>query len=86
MRNQKVIQDVVIVDYLSMEPLGDTAIMVRFGDVVDVTIHRKVQALSGYLDQQPFPSMIEYVPAFTSIAIYYDVLKASSLMKIFHVE
>jgi inhibitor of KinA len=52
--------------------LGETAVAVRFGNAVDRSVHRRVQALAGYLEQHPFPGMIEVVPAYAAVTVYYD--------------
>jgi inhibitor of KinA len=54
-------------------PLGDAALVVEFGTAIHQAIHAKVMALAAYLDTYPLYGMIEYVPAFTSITIYYDL-------------
>jgi inhibitor of KinA len=53
-------------------PLGDSAIMIRFGHGIDEATHRKVGALNAYMEEHPFAGMIECVPAFASLAIHYD--------------
>jgi inhibitor of KinA len=59
-------------------PLGESAVVVQFGDAIKRHTHREVQALSAYLDAHPFPGFIEYVPAFTTVTIYYNPLEVSS--------
>ncbi|WP_400247991.1 5-oxoprolinase subunit PxpB [Niallia sp. JL1B1071] len=56
---------------MCLEPFGDSAIVVRFGYRIDSDIHQKVQMLAKYLAQHPFPGMIECVPAYTNVAVYY---------------
>jgi inhibitor of KinA len=56
-------------------PLGDCAAAVRFGTSIDLTIHRKVRQLAACLKEKPLPGMVEFVPAFTAITVYYDPLK-----------
>ncbi|WP_178018994.1 5-oxoprolinase subunit PxpB [uncultured Paenibacillus sp.] len=56
-------------------PLGDSALIVKFGDSIEQETHLRVRQLAEHLDRQPFPWMIEAVPAFTSVTIYYDVMK-----------
>lgn len=58
-----------------IHPLGDTAIMVTFGTSIDISIHNRVQMFKTYLDEHPFKGMIEYVPAFTSVTVYYDPVR-----------
>jgi inhibitor of KinA len=58
-------------------PLGDTAITVDFGNVIDETVNSKVLALFHQLQSVPLPGMIEAVPAYSTITVYYDVLRIS---------
>ena len=60
-----------------IEPLGDSALLIRLGDSIDEATHRRVAAVSAHLDAHPFPGMIEYVPAFTTVAVHYDPLRLS---------
>jgi inhibitor of KinA len=53
-------------------PLGDAALVVQFGNEIAYDIHQKVKAFTTYLEQHPFEGMIEYVPAFTTVTIYYQ--------------
>ncbi|MBF9236240.1 5-oxoprolinase subunit PxpB [Hymenobacter sp. BT683] len=53
-------------------PLGDAAIVLEFGDAISPATHRAIQAFSAYLAQHPFTGLREYVPAFTTLTVYYD--------------
>ncbi len=57
---------------INFYPLGDAAIVLEFGDHINRFTHAHIQAFTAYLDQHPFPGLVEYVPAFTSLTIYYD--------------
>ncbi|RKN78279.1 5-oxoprolinase subunit PxpB [Paenibacillus ginsengarvi] len=61
-------QDVRIV------PLGDTAIVVQWGDAITSETHQRVRQLTAFLEDRPFAGLIEYVPAFTTVTVYYDAL------------
>ena len=54
--------------------MGDTAITVDFGNRIDETLNREVIARFDQLQQQPIPGMIEAVPAYSSLTVYYDVI------------
>ena len=54
--------------------LGDSAITVDFGNYIDETISKEVIRRFNQLQQQPFPGMIEAVPAYSSLTIHYDLL------------
>jgi inhibitor of KinA len=56
-------------------PLGDSALMIDFGNCIDETINRKVLGLFHSLKENPIEGIIEIVPAYSSLAIYYDVLQ-----------
>ncbi|MBW7455885.1 5-oxoprolinase subunit PxpB [Paenibacillus sepulcri] len=55
-------------------PLGDSGLIVKLGDVISLETHKRVRQLSDYLERHPFNGLIEYVPAFTSVTIYYEGL------------
>jgi len=58
-------------------PLGDRAIVVHFGDKIDETTFRRVRALARRLDQRRLLWVVEYVPAYTTLALHYDPLQIS---------
>jgi inhibitor of KinA len=68
-------------------PLGDAAITVDFGNCIDETINKEVIARFNQLQQQPLIGLIEVIPAYSSITVYYDVMalkeKIHSHKKIF---
>ncbi|MFD2248182.1 5-oxoprolinase subunit PxpB [Pontibacter ruber] len=55
-----------------MYPLGDAAIVLQFGDTIDLETHTKVRSFAAFLQQHPFPGLIEQVPAFTTVTVYYN--------------
>lgn len=60
-------------------PLGDSAASVLFEAAVSPQTHRRVRAVCSRLSSAPFAGMLEFVPSFHSVAVYYDghaVLKA----------
>jgi inhibitor of KinA len=59
-------------------PLGDAAITIDFGNCIDETINKEVIARFNQFQQHPLPGMIEAVPAYSSLTVYYDLL---ALMK-----
>src|SRR5205814_4616863 len=56
-------------------PLGDSAITIDFGNVIDEKINKKVIELFHLLNKEPLPGVIEVVPAYSSLTIYYDVFQ-----------
>ena len=60
-----------------MQPLGDAAVLVQVGTVIAEETFRRVSALAACLEKEPVPGMVEFVPAFTTVTVYYDPLKTS---------
>jgi hypothetical protein len=66
--------------------LGDRAMLVRLGESIDEANFLKVQSLLRHLDDDPHPAMIECVPAFASLTIHYDPLRATFEELCWHVQ
>ena len=54
---------------------GDTALLVQFGDEIDLAINRRVFALETLLREHARDGIIETVPAYASLLIHYDPLQ-----------
>lgn len=63
-----------------ISPLGDTAIIIDFGNVIDETINKLVHSVFFQLQNDPIPGMIEAIPAYSSLTIFYDVFLARNFM------
>lgn len=61
-------------------PAGDTALVVEFGDSIDREINSVVLALARALDTRHIPGIIETVPTFRSLMVYYEPLVLSASM------
>ncbi len=59
-----------------LHPLADNGIIIDLGTGIQETTMQKIQTITACLDERSYPWMIEYVPAFTTITIYYDPLTA----------
>jgi KipI family sensor histidine kinase inhibitor len=57
--------------------MGDSAILVKFGDVIDLEINRAVHVLFNALEKAKINGVHECVPAYASLLVYYDPLKTS---------
>lgn len=60
---------------VKMLPLGEAGVLVSFGENIDPTTHDKVHAFAQYLEHHPFDGMLEYTEAFTSVSVYYDIIR-----------
>ena len=58
---------------------GDTALVVDFGNRVDLNVSAKVLALAGRLDALKIDGVIETVPTIRSLSIYYEPLAVSAI-------
>jgi inhibitor of KinA len=55
-----------------IRPLSDRSVLLSFGNVVDPAINDRVLALHDALTSEGFPGFIESVPAYASLAVFYD--------------
>jgi inhibitor of KinA len=58
-------------------PAGDTALSVEFGDRIDRQLSGRVLALARSLDAAKIAGVIECVPTFRSLMVYYDPLQVA---------
>ncbi|MFI5336965.1 MAG: 5-oxoprolinase subunit PxpB [Opitutales bacterium] len=61
---------------MQITPLGDGALILELGERMDEPTHHRVQAALAVLDQAPLPGVTELVPAYTTITVFYDPVKA----------
>jgi len=55
-------------------PVGDSALLVEFGDQIDEAINRRVRALAQALARASTPGLGEAVPSYRSLLVHYDPL------------
>ncbi len=55
-------------------PAGDLAVSVELGDEISVEINTRVRALEFLVQQKALPGVVETVPSFRSLLVYYDPL------------
>ena len=60
-----------------IQPLGDSAAMIEFGDQISLEINSTVHALAFLLAEQPPAGIIEWLPTYAALTIYYDPLMLS---------
>jgi len=58
--------------------LSDRAVMVSFGNILDEAINDIVLSLHKTLQLSPFPGYVESVPAYASMAVFYDIKKINT--------
>lgn len=56
----------------SVEPVGDRCLIVRLGTQVDVATSRTVHAVTAALLAADLPGVVDVVPAFTTLSVYFQ--------------
>ncbi|HEX7065748.1 MAG TPA: carboxyltransferase domain-containing protein, partial [Bacillales bacterium] len=64
-------------DY-TLSPLGEASVVIQLSEEIDIQTQKKISVIASYLDEHPLPGMIEYIPAFTTITIFYDPMEVLS--------
>ncbi|WP_456394449.1 5-oxoprolinase subunit PxpB [Thermococcus sp.] len=59
------------------KPAGDSALVIIFGDKIDEKINKKVHAVADAIEKASPDWLVDAVPTYTSIYVYYDPLKLS---------
>ncbi len=53
-------------------PVGDKGLLVEFGRSISPGINRRVRSFALALDKSTLPGIIEYIPTYRSVLIFYD--------------
>lgn len=59
-------------------PLGDSALLVQFGDEIDPAVNQRVHALDALLRLRSLTGVTEAVPAYASLLVHYDPLQLNA--------
>ena len=62
---------------ISILTAGDSAVTVEFADKISPDINRKVAAFAKALVRENIRGVLEYVPTFRSVTVFYDPLIVS---------
>ncbi|WP_456366770.1 5-oxoprolinase subunit PxpB [Thermococcus sp.] len=60
-----------------IKPVGDSALLVSFGEVIDDEVNSRVHAIARAMEKADFEWLVETVPAYSSLLVIYDPLKVS---------
>lgn len=60
-------------------PLSDSSVLIDFGNTISNEINDRVLEVFHAFRNHPIPGMIEAVPAYSSLAVFYDVMKVREL-------
>jgi KipI family sensor histidine kinase inhibitor len=56
----------------TLAPLGDQALLLRWGEVADADTNRRVHAAAAKLREAQLPWLVDCVPAYASLAVFFD--------------
>jgi inhibitor of KinA len=65
---------IILSQHYSISPLNETALLVSFENSIDEAINNKVMLLQQVLAKNNFKGFVETVPAYNSLAIFYDAV------------
>lgn len=61
-----------LIEDLQIRPLGDSALVIQIGEGINEMIHNKVKSIMRLIENHPFVGLIETVPAYNSVTVYYN--------------
>lgn len=64
-----------LTEMVAIEPLGDSGLIIRWGNRIDERVHRAVTAAVERLERQPIEGVVETVPGYASVAVHYDPVR-----------
>lgn len=64
---------------MTLAPMGDSAVVVTFGTVVDEITLLRVRALTAALSREKSPVIVDVVPAYTTVTVFYEIAPAGAL-------
>ena len=55
-------------------PLGDSSLLIRLGEEIDLAVNQRVHALASLIEGSSMQGIIETVPAYATLLVHYDPL------------
>lgn len=59
----------------NISPLGDSALLIDFGNIISLPVNQTVISFFKKIQKTPPEGVTEAVPAYSSLAVYYDAFK-----------
>ncbi len=56
--------------------MGDHAVVIQLGESIEQNTHEKVKQVTAYFENSSIEWLVELVPAFTTVTLFYDPIKA----------
>jgi KipI family sensor histidine kinase inhibitor len=63
-----------MVTFPRIQPLGDSATLIEFSDEIDLMVNRRVHALASLLEVDRLEGIIEWLPTYAALTVFYDPL------------
>ncbi|HEV7491171.1 MAG TPA: 5-oxoprolinase subunit PxpB [Rhodanobacteraceae bacterium] len=57
---------------VSIEPLGESTLLLRFGEGLDSVVNARVHAASAMLHAAHLPGIVDIVPAYATLGLHYE--------------
>lgn len=61
----------------TIKPAGDSALIVSFGEVIDEEVNARVHAIADAVEKAGFEWLVEAVPTYSTVYVFYDPLRVS---------
>ncbi len=58
--------------YTRYRVVGDSGLLVEYGEGIDPDVNEKVRTMAGNLDKKKLKGVLEIIPAYHSLLISYD--------------
>lgn len=58
--------------HFSFIPINESSLLISFGDAIHEEVHARVMQGKAVIEATPFPGFVETVPAYTTLAVYYN--------------
>lgn len=65
----------------SFIPVNESSLLISFGDAIHKDVHARVMQAKALIEANPFPGFVETVPAYTTLAVYYDPVEVEKKNK-----
>lgn len=59
----------------TIRPQGDHAVVIQLGNSIQQDTHELVKAVTNLFENQKIDWLVEFIPAFTTVTLYYDPIK-----------
>jgi inhibitor of KinA len=66
-----------VTNFPHLQPMGDSAFILRFGDTLSLELHARVAATLRVLDSLRERWVVDLVPGYASVMVHYDALQVA---------